>query len=461
MIKLLHTFAAVLLGLNMLIAQCIEGNCVNGKGTMVYPSGAKYVGDFKDGRIEGVGVLHYSNQDKYYGEWKNQQRQGKGRMVFKSGDVYFGAFLENKMTGLGKMTYVNGNIYDGEWLSGQPSGQGVMTFKNGDVYSGNFENGLFNGQGEMKYADHSIHRGSWQNGMKHGEGVFITKYGDIVEDEWSEGRLVSEVFGYKKKKGQNPNLEANPDIAPSVQQSDEVKIWALVVGVSSYVHMPSLRFTDDDAYQLYAFLKSPEGGALPDNQLKVLIDENATHQKILEAAQRVLLQADANDVILFYFSGHGLESAFLPVDYDGAGNQLYHDEIKDLMGQSLAKHKIVIADACHSGGYKGIRSTNTIDASLVRYYKAFEDSKGGTALLLSSKEREYSLEDGGLRSGVFSHFIIRGLKGEADKDGDKIVSVMELFQFASQKVRYYTGNMQTPVLTGNFDAGMPLSVIRH
>lgn len=436
--------------------QCVQGNCENGQGTMVYASGAKYIGTFRDGKIEGQGILYFSNGDKYIGDWQNQYRQGKGRLVFKSGGEYFGDFVENQLQGVGTMEYKNGNRYSGEWLNGKPDGRGTFVLANGDQYEGELQMGAFHGYGKMKYKDGTIFEGNWQAGKRHGKGVLVTALGDVVEDEWIEGKLASEVFGYKKDEVVS-NIENA--IETTIDQSAEVKIWAVIVGVGSYEHMPSLRFTDDDAYQLYAFLKSPEGGALPDQQLRVLIDENATYRNILYTIRRVLHQADDNDVVLFYFSGHGFESSFLPVDYDGSKNELRHEEIRALVNSSRAKHKIVIADACHAGGYQNFRSTN-IDVTLNRYYQAFQSAEGGTALLLSSKEKEYSLEDGGLRSGVFSYFIIRGLKGEADANLDKIITISELFDFVKDNVRYYTANMQTPLLVGDYDPGMPVAVVR-
>ncbi|MEN0005539.1 MAG: caspase family protein, partial [Bacteroidota bacterium] len=136
-------------------------------------------------------------------------------------------------------------------------------------------------------------------------------------------------------------------------------------------------------------------------------------------------------------------------------------EIKNLLQVSKAKHKLVVADACHSGSLLAMRSGSSVTNTLLKYYKAFEDSRGGTALLMSSKGEEFSLEDGGLRSGIFSHFLVRGLKGEADKDQNKIVTIKELYSFVHQNVRLYTGNLQTPTLTGIFDDRMPVSAIRH
>ena len=136
-----------------------------------------------------------------------------------------------------------------------------------------------------------------------------------------------------------------------------------------------------------------------------------------------------------------------------------HEDLKDLLGESKAKHKICLADACHSGTLTAMKTAPS-EVAIQNFYKAFEKSKGGTALLLSSKGDEFSLEDGGLRQGIFSHFLIKGLKGEADKNSNKIVTIQELFDFVYSKVRSYTGNAQTPSISGKFDPNMPVGVIR-
>ena len=37
--------------------ECVDGDCVNGKGAMVYSTGLKYTGGFKDGVRHGEGVI--------------------------------------------------------------------------------------------------------------------------------------------------------------------------------------------------------------------------------------------------------------------------------------------------------------------------------------------------------------------------------------------------------------------
>ncbi|MEL6987908.1 MAG: caspase family protein, partial [Bacteroidota bacterium] len=214
----------------------------------------------------------------------------------------------------------------------------------------------------------------------------------------------------------------------------------------------------DDAYQVYAFLKSPEGGAIPENQLKVLVDEDATRQNIIQAMQNTFLQADENDVVMLYFSGHGIDGSFLPIDFDGYNNKLKHYDVKRILEKSKAKHKVCIADACYSGSL--LAQKKAFGPSLNKYYNKFLEIKGGTAFLMSSKEEEVSLEAGGLRQGVFSHYVLKGLRGAADSNSNKIVTIAELHKYVHKHVRDYSGNTQTPILAGDYDPLMPVGMIR-
>lgn len=544
--RLLLFLLAVIGFLPVLDAQvdCIEGNCINGNGVCLFPSGAKYVGEFQDGKIHGVGTLYFSNGDQYTGEWVNQYRQGKGRLEFDNGDQYTGQFHRNKFEGKGTMAYANGNKYEGNWRENRPDGKGTFSYANGDRYEGMFQDGQCQGEGTLFYDRGGRYVGQWHQNKQHGTGTLFLPNGEKVTGQWEEGQFnadwsnlafegdtsflkdcnagpcerlgkyrypdgtfyagefrdgypegagtiyyangdryegqwkndapqgrgtmyyrTGKILGAFWERGQPVYKLFSDYYAFRGQQAiqpqsseNEVKIWAVVVGAAHYKHMPTLRYTDDDAYQLFAFLKSPEGGALLDDQVRLLIDEDATRTNIVEAMRQTFSRADDNDVLLFYFSGHGLQGAFLPTDYDGHNNRLEHETINQLLSSSRAKHKLVLADACHSGSLLAYKAASAL--SLEKYYKAFEETSGGTALLMSSKGEEYSLEDGGLRSGIFSHFLVRGLKGAADADGNRIVTIGELFDFVHQKVRMYTGNVQTPTLTGNFNRNMPVAVVR-
>ena len=57
--------------------------------------------------------------------------------------------------------------------------------------------------------------------------------------------------------------------------------------------------------------------------------------------------------------------------------------------------------------------------------------------------------------------MIRGLKGEADVNQDKIVTIQELYNFIDGNVQSYTGNRQSPLIEGDYDKNMAVSTVRE
>lgn len=550
-----------------LSAQCISGDCQDGKGIYLYPSGAKYVGQFEEGEIHGIGVCYYTDGSKYQGEWAHRYPSGRGTKTYAdgtkrtgkwakgqpvddngelivaaveeelaetvetdiqagcitgdcedgqgtygypNGSSYVGQFLKNQPDGWGEFTdndgekyvgafrngirhgngtvyYNDGNKLTGEWRDGEfygssfiekgqvgcvegdcRNGRGTYIYKNGEAkYSGQFKNNLPHGQGAVLYANGERYSGEFKLGSFNGYGTLFLRDGNRVVGNWRDGTFIGKAPQPKVREAEmaearpteKPEREVKKDRWTQIRDKSETKVWAVIVGVASYSHMPTLRYTDDDAYRMYSFLKSPEGGALTDNQIRILIDEDATKNKIEAAMEDIFSKAGENDLIMLYFSGHGLKGAFIPIDFDGFNNRLEHADINAIFKKSPAKYKLCIADACHSGSLLAMKSAN-VGNVLENYYKTLSQAEAGTALIMSSKSEETSLESSGLRQGVFSHFLIRGLKGEADTNKDKIVSVTELYRFIEKNVKAYTGNRQSPVIKGDYDSRMTVSVIR-
>ncbi len=491
-----------------------EGPFVMGKkqgenGTMVFVSnGDKYVGQWSNDQPNGRGKYYFATKERYEGAFQNGTFEGQGTMYYADGASFTGGWSKNLKNGSGVFYAVNGSEKHGTWAMGKPvtalegapnrnrpsttaqtnkptntppkatpankpaptkpdiagltncgkvfcrSGYGYYDYPEGSRWIGEFKEGYPSGRGVCYYANGDRYEGEWANNTPNGEGIMYFATGRVYGAVWVNGAMVQEL----------DSKEKIPTDPVRVEKNAGVKIWAVVVGVGKYTAMPSLRFTDDDAFRFYSHLKSPEGGALPDDQVEILVDEAATRENILRAMRKSFLKADENDVVLLYFSGHGLEGCFLPVDYDGFNNKLRHEEIRQIFKQSKAKHKICIADACHSGtlDYSGsLTSKGPAPVSLERYYQAFEDSDGGIALLMSSQAEELSLEDHGLRQGVFTYYVLQGMKGAADANNDYIVTIKELYSYVYVKVRQYTAGVQTPVLTGNYDEQMPVALRRY
>jgi len=438
---------------------CITGDCDNGEGVYAYPDGSKYEGQFFAGKPDGWGTFYYPNGDKYIGGFKLGYQHGKGTLYHPDetqtvGEWRDGEYIGNPTIEAGQVGCISGNC---------ENGRGMYIFPEGSAkYIGNFANGKPNGEGVINYANGERYKGHWKDGNYEGEGTLYLMDGTKVVGFWKQGVYM----GKDDPDAPKPVADTRPAIVEealddvrSFKNKTDMKVWAVIVGVSAYDHMPTLRYTDDDAYRMYAFLKSPEGGALPDDQIRILIDEDATKEKITTTMKQIFGQAGSNDLVLLYFSGHGLKGSFLPIDFDGFHNKLEHEEINRILSESPAKYKLCIADACHSGSLLAMKSGNVRNV-LEDYYKSLAQAEPGTALIMSSKSDETSLESSGLRQGVFSHFLIRGLKGEADADANKIVTVQELYDFIQENVRSYTGNRQSPIIKGDYDPNMTVSVVR-
>ena len=332
----------------------------------------------------------------------------------------------NCINGSGVYTFKNNTAtYQGDFKDGQPHGFGMCEYSNGDQYNGFWKSGKFSGQGRLQQASGNFLNGLWTNGQ------FSTA-----------NKAVAKVIT-------TPTAEIK--ISPSVPR----KTWALVVGVASYEHMPVLRYADDDAWLFYSNLISNSGSDIDEEQAKILIDESATRKNILTELNNIMEQAAPNDLVLFYFSGHGHEGSFLPIDYDGFNNRLFHSEVNSILAKTKAEQKICIADACHSGSLCTAKGTSANAYKMM--YADFYKENTGTALILSSKSKETSLESNGLRQGVFTYFLVKGIKGEADLNKDKQLVLQELFNYIYKEVRDYTGKLQTPILEGEFDPNIILN----
>ena len=95
------------------------------------------------------------------------------------------------------------------------------------------------------------------------------------------------------------------------------KVYALIVGISDYEGegVDDLKYCDDDAYRIYAHLKSIKGGAVPAEQICILVDEDATRDNFLNSLESISKKASSRDILIVYFAGHGIEGAFIPYDY--------------------------------------------------------------------------------------------------------------------------------------------------
>ena len=83
--------------IKLLASGCIEGNCINGQGTYIWPWGEEYVGEFKDGKKHGQGTFTWTDGDKYVGEFKDDLKHGQGTYTMANGTVGKGIWENDEL----------------------------------------------------------------------------------------------------------------------------------------------------------------------------------------------------------------------------------------------------------------------------------------------------------------------------------------------------------------------------
>lgn len=116
--------------------------------------------------------------------------------------------------------------------------------------------------------------------------------------------ILTNVCLYSQTKG------ASPQPAPNSGEG-RGEVYAVVVGISDYQDkaIPDLRFADKDADAFANYLRSPAGGSLDGDHLKVLTNQQATAGRLAEALDGLIELAKEGDQIIIYFSGHGMWKA--------------------------------------------------------------------------------------------------------------------------------------------------------
>jgi hypothetical protein len=247
------------------------------------------------------------------------------------------------------------------------------------------------------------------------------------------------------------------------------KRWAVVIGVGQYesADIPDLDYAPSDARAVRDFLMSDAAG--PFDEVLYLEDEQATGAAMREALFVFLQQADWDDLVVIYYAGHGAPDPgrpdnlyLLPTDTDldalaSTGFPMW-DVKTALRRQIAAERVIVIADACHSAGTADGDTVGGTDNNAIAggFQDLFTPSR--RLMMTAADTNEFSLEDarwGG--HGVFTHFLLDGLRGAGDLDSNGIVTFTELFQHVSGEVRGATNGRQNPQMSGLGD--IPLAVV--
>lgn len=213
--------------------------------------------------------------------------------------------------------------------------------------------------------------------------------------------------------------------------------YVLLVGIADYPGTESdLKLSRQDAVTLKTVYD--KNG---DSVTEILTDAQATVSNVRVSMGNLFARATEDDAVILFFSGHGVPGGF--VCYNGL---LRYDDIMGVMKQSVARTKMVLADACYAGkARKGKKRSQAPTDQSVLFF-------------LSSRTDEQSQERLSWHNSLFTAYVERGLRGGADTNFDRTITARELFDFVSQGVAMDSQQRQHPVMWGKFDDDMPLMV---
>jgi len=229
--------------------------------------------------------------------------------------------------------------------------------------------------------------------------------------------------------------------------------FALVIGNTDYQDASFAKLTapGKDAEEFAQVLRDAELAAFDDVQVLINEGEGTTRRFIA----RFFTERKRDDLLLLYFSGHGVRNEqgllFLAAN-DTEFNILEAtgipaEFVTHAMNNSRSQRQLLILDCCNSGAFAyGTKSVSGVGKSM-GIATAFEGSGFGHVVITATDATQYAWEGekviGDTQKSVFTHFLIEGLRGEADSDGDSRITIDELYDYAFEQVVRRTPK-QTP-----------------
>jgi WD40 repeat protein len=260
-------------------------------------------------------------------------------------------------------------------------------------------------------------------------------------------------------------------------------LYAIVVGTADYAgDKLDLTFADLDAAYFSQALRAAAPKVYEERVEVVLLNTDAKSTdrqgisdkaSIGKAFTDIAEKAKSQDVLVIYFSGHGLNygaaenSQFYYLTKDIAGENLSDPEIRNNYAISSAeltewikkipaRKQVMVIDACNSG--KIVEdftvSSRDLNSAQIRALDRMKD-RTGMFILTGSAADKVSYEAGQYGQGLLTFSLLQGMSGLA-LTPDKRVDVMTLFQHARDEVpglaRGING-IQTPMLAFPSRAG--------
>ncbi|XP_018516602.1 alsin isoform X1 [Lates calcarifer] len=169
----------------------------NGRGVLKWPDGRIYTGEFKNGLEDGFGEFVAPNKtlnknDHYQGQWKDGKMHGLGTYRYASGEVYDGSFQDGMRHGhgmlrSGKLNTSSPSVFIGQWLQDKKTGYGVFDdITKGEKYMGMWQDHLRQGTGVVVTQFGLYYEGAFKDNKMMGTGILLSEDDTTYEGEFSD-----------------------------------------------------------------------------------------------------------------------------------------------------------------------------------------------------------------------------------------------------------------------------------
>lgn len=240
---------------------------------------------------------------------------------------------------------------------------------------------------------------------------------------------------------------------------------AVVVGIEDYFAVPGVPGAQSNAKEWYEYLTETRG--VPTRNVKLLTNEDATREAVLEAARATATMAGKTGTLWFVFVGHGAPSAdgkdglLVGVDAQQKAESLQarsvgRTELLKVLAASGGGSIRVVLDACFSGrGPDGATIAPGLQPLVTIAAMGTIDPR--MAVLTAAKGNQFAGALPGENRPAFSYLVLGGLRGwAAGKDGK--VTAGSVWHYAQDALAAtLRGRNQTPDLMGPEDATMAVS----
>ena len=251
---------------------------------------------------------------------------------------------------------------------------------------------------------------------------------------------------------------ATPAASPTADLGG--KTYALLIGISTYQidRIAPLRYAHEDALLFQKHLRSQRGGGLPESDITVLTNEQATLAAVRNAFDMLLKKkAGKQDTVLLFFAAHGTTTD------KGVGYIVTHDsDPQDLASTALPMRDVqrlfreelshvgrvlLFVDVCRAGSFGAVQTRGNRINTLVENLS----DEGEMFGMLASRKDEVAVEGPqfGGGHGAFSYFLLDALNGAADANNNSIVDAIEIVDYVTDKVQQATASRQNPKEIGN------------